>query len=291
MRFVILFLSLHAVVGNMWCQYEMPVGDDTLNVLSWNVYMRPRKIFWNNQIERSKLIVEKLLEEDLDIIVLQEVFDKKSKKIISQGLESKYPFSAGPGQQGLFRLSSGVMIFSKLRILQTLVKPYKKCKKADCFAKKSAVLATFTNGVNNFHVVATHMQAGGGSTFGDIIRRSQLKTIAKLSNKLPSNELQIFAGDFNTHRHKETYQEMLEILDAKDNDPCRELKCSSDPKNDFKKDKSKKGTLIDYILIKDNNAGEIVETEIMRYQKAQKTGMNDLSDHYAIKTKIMVKNK
>jgi endonuclease/exonuclease/phosphatase family metal-dependent hydrolase len=244
---------------------------DTLKIVSWNIYMRPRHIFKNWQEPRAKAIVEVFSDDvDADIIVFQEAFDKLAKRIIRKGLQSKYPYEYGPGKRGIIRQNSGVWILSKYPIVNKFMAEYKACKYEDCLAKKSALFA--------------EIEKNGKR------RADQFKAIADLRDAFYKQGVpQIITGDLNTATiNKKAYPNMLEILDAEDGIPESEVKVTSnDMDNDIYKktgyENQGKTKLIDFILLRKNETtAEISERKVMRFRKRLKNGKYDLSDHYAV---------
>ena len=94
---------------------QVPTDNSKLSILTWNLYMRPRMVFKNGQIERAHAIVEQLKDQNYDVIVFQETFDNKARNIIWNGLKEKFPYQSGdPKRKHFYRLSTGVFIISKL---------------------------------------------------------------------------------------------------------------------------------------------------------------------------------
>src|ERR1700722_7760488 len=70
-------------------------NNNSLKILSWNIFMLPRFIMRTGQLKRAHEIVNVLKDEDADIIVFQEAFDKSAREIIRKGLASYFPFESG----------------------------------------------------------------------------------------------------------------------------------------------------------------------------------------------------
>src|ERR1700722_10728049 len=68
---------------------------NSLKILSWNIFMLPRFIMRTGQLKRAHEIVNVLKEEDADIIIFQEAFDRNAREIIRRGLSSYFPFESG----------------------------------------------------------------------------------------------------------------------------------------------------------------------------------------------------
>ncbi|CAF1261026.1 unnamed protein product, partial [Didymodactylos carnosus] len=65
-----------------------------VNILSYNIYMRPIQLFLNDQLIRAKLIPSYVRE--YDIIIFQEAFDGKARQLIDNNLASSHPYRTKP---------------------------------------------------------------------------------------------------------------------------------------------------------------------------------------------------
>jgi len=159
--------------------------------------MRPRVIFWNNQKQRAEYIVKRIVEEELDVVVFQEVFGRKIVKYMRKPLKEAFPYQYGPGKIGFFKFNSGVMVVSKYPIVESMIKRYDTCKGIDCRARKSAVFTTIVKEKKQFQIVGTHLQASNGY-FYSLVRTNQMKVIARFSSIYRKERIfQIYMGDFN----------------------------------------------------------------------------------------------
>ena len=64
-------------------------AQDTLKLLTWNVQMLPSIAKAGGKADRAKAIVNQLNDRDYDVLVFQELFHKRSRRIISNGLAKK----------------------------------------------------------------------------------------------------------------------------------------------------------------------------------------------------------
>ena len=64
---------------------------DSLRILTWNVQMLPLVINNNGKAKRAKVIVEELKKHNYDVIIFQEVFKHRSRRIIRNGLLAQFP--------------------------------------------------------------------------------------------------------------------------------------------------------------------------------------------------------
>src|SRR5687767_1962440 len=67
-------------------QDTIPPGE--LRVLAWNIQMLPRFLvrLSRGPIRRAKLIPQKLIDDQVDIIVFQEAFDARARRILTRRL-------------------------------------------------------------------------------------------------------------------------------------------------------------------------------------------------------------
>ena len=255
------------------------LSGDTLKVLTWNIYMLPLRVYHKSEKrDRACDIVKVLRQTDYDIVVFQEAFHSGARGIISNGLKAKFPYQYGPLNHGgiSFRFNGGVYILSKipLKLLKQIA--YKARTDYDKYARKGAVLLEGYLDGKTFQLAGTHIQAGPVPD----IKFSQMK---QLRNELldpfrKEGVVQIVGGDFNTNSHEpEQYQQMISILGAEDGKLTGEKRFSK-----------ASGTEIDYILIKDNNAGSrVVKRNVVIFNPLN-PALKELSDHYAIEAVIVL---
>ena len=99
-----------------------------LSVLTWNVYLLPWIVPWKGQCKRARAIVDVVADLEYDVIVIQEAFHNRARKILIEGLLPTYPFQIEPGKGRFLKFNSGVFIISKIP-LQLIDKiKYKECK-------------------------------------------------------------------------------------------------------------------------------------------------------------------
>ena len=262
--------------------------ENTLSVLSWNIYMLPWIVPWKGQCKRARAIVDVIAELDYDVIVIQEAFHKRARKILIEGLQQYYPYQIEPGKGRFLKFNSGVFIISKIP-LQLIDKiKYKECKLffQDCRANKGATMVELEKDNQKFQLIATHVQAERGEKF-DNIRESQFKEITDrfiIPNKKENIPI-LVTGDLNTRLSTEKqYTNMLEILNANDGKLIGDFTYTyGGVLNDMTGKTVGKGKVLDYILI-DANGTNIKpgERKVWIFQKEWKKGRKDLSDHYAV---------
>lgn len=173
--------------------------------MSWNVFLRPG-ILKDKQLDRVDSIASSLLEMDADVIALQEVFHRKSRKRLIKALSQSYPYHTEMGKKSFWGVPSGNCIFSKDSIFAEHFIYYRRAMKADKMAKKGAIAVEIEHLGKSFCVYGTHLQAGGGLE-GAHIRASQIDQLATMSDQ-NKNSTAIFAGDFNI-KYKDTLYEYI----------------------------------------------------------------------------------
>ena len=265
-----------------------------LNILTWNLYMRPRAVFHDGQVKRAPEIVKQLIDKDYDVIVFQEAFDNKARNLLWKGLKEKYPYQSGsPKHKYFFKVSTGVFIVSKLplKVIDDIY--FSECGGSDCFAVKGAVLVSLVKNNHKVQIIGTHLQAANGKKkTGREIRESQYREI-KQQLMDPYKEPgipQFFVGDMNTKQdNKEAYEHLLSTMEVEDGALSGENQYSSGGNiNDFK-DHDAKPHLIDYILCKKNGAKVHFAQRCVKIFKCDWSKEHkDLSDHYAVQANIIL---
>lgn len=266
---------------------------NTYKILSWNIQMLPRILLpvKKSPALRAKLIAEKIKADDIDIVVFQEAFDKKSRRILKRNLKHDYPYHAGPYSKNPlpFFTNSGNKIYSKYPIKKIWKKPYKWKEKQghDKFARKGCLMVELElPDKKHIQVLGTHLQAGGSIE----VRHSQYKQIRNFIDRYQKNYVpQIICGDFNTQKSDDlNYKIMLNTMDVEDGALSGELCCTSDGLlNDMKKYDPYNRKLIDFIFYKGNGVQpKSMDREIKQIEQRWSSKHKDLSDHYAILSTI-----
>lgn len=285
MRFI-LIISFICCFQHFYSQHK-----DTLNIITWNIYMRPRQIFHNDQLERANEIVKAVLSDSIDVIVFQEIFDRKARKIITKGISTKYKYSIGPGKGAFLKLNSGVMIFSKYPIEEKSIVYYNECENSDCLAKKAAVFASIKLNENKkINIVGTHLQAIKGNIYTKI-RSKQIDIINTLVTRIKEKQLPIiFTGDFNISKGDQLFQKLINTFKSDEHTLTSDRKYSADKDNEYRIDeKNKDGELIDHIFLnKNGNQVSLEKYEVVKKTYLKKKHHNDLSDHYLVRARIIL---
>jgi endonuclease/exonuclease/phosphatase family metal-dependent hydrolase len=269
-----------------------------IKILSWNIFMLPGPFIKTNQKERAHHIAEEMLKNDADIIVFQEAFHKRGRKIIHNKLKELYPHNSGKlkKKNPLKYTNSGIFIVSKHPLEKLKTRFYSRCKTSDCLASKAGVLVEADVEGDKIQIVGTHLQAWDEED-KQIIRESQYKEIKdKLLEPFKRSGIaQFIVGDFNTERkERRRYKKMLEDLEAEDGDLCNDEEATCGSKNNYfwKNNDSETPKILDYILFRKNDSKVEVKDRFVKIFKSdwKKNGSEiDLSDHYAVEAIITIK--
>lgn len=272
---------------------SQPAGGEKIKILSWNIYMLPGVLGSGNNA-RAQAIGELLSSRDYDVIVFQEAFDPRARKIISQLLSDRYPYQAGPANQKMLsvKINSGIWIFSRhpIRDAQSIV--FASRRGIDAMSRKGALLCELDVNNNRVQIVGTHLQNSGGS----LVKQKQcVEIFTHLLRKFQKPGVpQIVCGDFNINRHVtgDDYQSMLRALDVVDSNPGSETLYSYDRlNNDLHAEAGFSQDLIDYILIRNNfSFSQSTPGKIRVFQKQWNEFHKDLSDHYSLETEVTLRN-
>lgn len=274
-------------------------ADDT-RILTWNVFLRPRHIFWTDgQIKRAKLIAEVLANSNQDVIVLQEAFDKGSVRLMKKQLDSIYPYQILPSKKRSYQLTNGLWLLSKYPIIKRDSIYFCRAGHADKTADKGAVFARISKQGHEFDVIGTHTQAYNKLSYRNI----RLEQYSEIKEKLIDRHAltgvpQYVIGDLNTDK-KDTpyYRLMLDSLDARDgfvrlpesskvsSEHAQTWGCSM---NELVPKKYRGQTqLLDYILVRANGSDIKGLDRILAVYRAQVGNDTvNLSDHYGIEVHI-----
>lgn len=270
-----------------------PSPAEKIKVLSWNIYMLPGLVGYGKG-PRAEAIGQLLAASDYDVIVFQEAFQQKARNTISRLLQRAYPFQVGPANRKLFSLktNSGIWIFSRYPIQQTHSIIFKTRHGIDAMSRKGALLAELKVHNNPVQIIGTHLQNAGGTWR----RQSQcVELYHRLLRKFQRLGVpQIVCGDFNINRHgsPEDYRLMLQTLNASDGDSTERKLYSYDRlNNDLNVESGTQQDLIDYILIRSNQAQvSCGERKTRTFQQRWHVHHQDLSDHYSVETEIYFQN-
>ncbi|MEM6989689.1 MAG: sphingomyelin phosphodiesterase [Myxococcota bacterium] len=290
-----------------------------LNVLSYNIYMRPTSIFLNGQSERMKQMPQQL--RGYDVVVFQEMFDDDLRAVLKAAMRKEgyrhasaplgsdgslpIPINGGPAPLDVLQ-DGGVIIFSRHPIVAQGQMNYSDCTSDDCLSAKGAVWVKINKrvgGKNNFfNVVGTHLDATSPSA--RFLQLKELKKFVDRQSAIKSSDPLIYAGDMNINMWERTaggstktsrhFRDMLGILNA-------EYFTGSQIRGHLRKDITHDGPVndlssgtkdyFDYVLVSKGHrrvmSSSFAEVRVPRAfhewrDVATDKARWDLSDHYAV---------
>jgi endonuclease/exonuclease/phosphatase family metal-dependent hydrolase len=286
-------------------EYPLPEGAGTqmsyewnkahLNVLSYNVYMRPTSLFKNGQMIRAKKIPDQLL--GYDVIVLQEAFDDDVRAELLKGFTKKgyKHHSKILGKDSGAAQDGGVIVVSKWPIVKQAQRVFGNlCSGDDCLADKGVLYVKINKAIkpgdkNYFHVFGTHLNNGNFK-----IQVSQLEIIKNFINTraIPKQEPVLIAGDMNIDLYDTAqFGKMLKTLDAGYFASGRRRGHSHTSDKSINDLGGGAPKYLDYVLYSKAHAvptpASFAEVRIPRSHSSWKelpheSGMYDLSDHFAV---------
>lgn len=206
---------------------------DSLKITTHNVYFLPTAIYPNwGQSQRADLISKADYIQNQDVVILNELFDKKASKRLLTRLHSQYPYQTpivGKGTEGwqntsgtyrkIKKVSGGVGIVSKWPIVQQEQHIYKKGCGADMAGNKGFAYIKINKNGKYHHIIGTHLQAEDPTCFkgkDKDIRQSQMSEIKQFikDKNIPKNEPVYIGGDLNVIKDSDEYQQMANNLNV-----------------------------------------------------------------------------
>lgn len=266
-----------------------PILDDELRILSWNIKMLPRLVLRvrYGPIKRSRLIPEQIIADKADIIVFQEAFDVRCRRILKRRLKKEYPYHYGPANNPFFslRTNSGVMIFSKIPLEKLGQIRYSTCDGADCFAKKGVLMVEGTWKGVPFQLAGSHLEAGGTNDM-KITQYQEMEGILAKFRK--EGVPQIIVGDFNTSIVDTVlYPILTKTIGVEPHGPFTGTQkyTSDETINDMNDGIKQK--IIDYAFYRGNGFKPYSITRHVRvYRHRWSPKYRDLSDHFAVLMRV-----
>ncbi len=253
---------------------------DTLNVLSWNTFLRPA-ILSDDQMSRVDDVAAFLDSTAYEVLVLQEVFHRKARKKLINTLKGTYPNYTKRGRNSILGVSSGVLIFSKYPIKNVATLSFKKSKGSDSMAKKGVVKAVLEVEGRAIEIFGTHLQAGAGMKREEI-RISQIEQLSEFLSESSDTVIQIVAGDFNINEKVSMYDTLVATLevDAPELDSRQKFTANFADQQLFETSGSPKW--IDFIFLRRHDALRMEKAEIHEPRRQTEAGFSRISDHNPI---------
>lgn len=280
------------------------VAQDSLRLLTWNIQMLPSLVKRNGKAKRAKAIVEQLQKQSYDVVVFEELFKKRSRRIITKGLSNNFRYHTAVLNKKSIALKTngGVMIFSKHPIDSVHQIRYKERTGFDRLSRKGALLAELNFNGKSVQVIGTHLQAFGPAD----IMHSQYQQLHDelLKPHTKAGVPQFICGDFNTIKNIASilpagvtqdqvdrlprFQYLLKTLDAFDGNLEGSQQFTMDrPFNDLCKTRKDFRLLLDYVLIRNLSELQLtVSRRVKIMRQAWHKQHQDLSDHFGVEAII-----
>ena len=278
-RFLTLgFVCILSITGYTQNQYQ-----SSLNLMCWNVQLLPdffsafSKHLQKMQKERCPDICKYLYTSDVDLILLQEVFDNQLKRKIRDQLAVRYPYVVMPKSKIPFlKTSNGLMILSKypVNLIDNIY--FKKASGVDAQASKGVQLFSVEVNGLDWYIANTHLQAGDQEVRDhQYLQIKEEIIVPHVREHIPF----LFGGDFNTSRGTISFSNMMSLIQLNNSDLVNERPYTSDEMN-FWNNSGK--SEIDYIFHKLPSGFEVQEYKIERPKANINHQLIDLSDHYPV---------
>jgi len=250
--------------------------------------MLPYLSLFNRNGDRARVIADKLHCSDYHIIVFQEAFSYKCRKILAKRLAKEFPYQYGPANKCLipFRTNSGLWVVSKIPLTRMDMIRFSVNKGYDIIARKGAMLFQGDFQGAKFQLLTTHLQADNEHH----VREKQCHEIKyHLLNQYYDPEIpQLICGDFNIDMHdRVNYQRMLHTLEAKNGVISGDVQFTYDEiENTLARSILGKKRVLDYILVRNGQWIEHIERKIQTFYTSIGQKPSNLSDHYAMEAHI-----
>ncbi|KAF8930553.1 hypothetical protein BGZ58_008174 [Dissophora ornata] len=216
------FVSLAAAAAAFVPSFTAAAFNGTISVLTNNVYFMSETLYPNwGQRTRAQLIANSDYVKNHDVIVIEECWDSDPYPYQTPTVgQTKNGWDSTSGSYSSTSVENGgVVILSKWPITQKQQFIYKNACGADWFANKGFAYVVLDYQGTNIHVFGTHLQSDDSACSSGQAARYRGDAIDSWrsfidSRNIPTNELVIMAGDFNTLRDTPEFSSMLTRLDA-----------------------------------------------------------------------------
>lgn len=272
----------------------LPLLAQEIKVLTWNTFLIPPPWNTSRQSERVRQMVEKLPSFSHDLMLFQETFFDKKRKLMIQALEKSHPHIAVPlkGRKLNQIQDSGLFIASKfpLEILEQVI--FSDCVHSDCLSSKSAILVEMTISQDKkIQVINTHLQAWNDPKAVEV-RKKQLQQIKNMMAKHEKQGVaQFLIGDLNIDgKLKTEYTDALTLMNMKSialEGPLLATNgfstegCFKNPGGDAQ------GEWLDHMWLKANGSNAEIHTkQVLPIKGFIRSKECPLSDHYAVEAMI-----
>ena len=285
---IILLLNLNLKGQNVTIK---KVENDTIKIVSWNIKMVPKalglltKSARKKQKDRAPRIIQYLNNSNFDIVILQELFDQSISKKFSQDLSINYPYILSPVKEGFtVKMNSGVMILSRYPYELMAHEIFNVSKKTDNLAQKACSLIKININGKKILVGGTHLDSRNEESR---LLQSKL-TKEKIITPFINDTVPMFlAGDFNVNNPSNSYDSLARLFDLENYQLNDDRPYTFDEFNSWNEKGYK--SWIDFIFYQKTKKVEVVDQYILRPVMTYKKTKMDLSDHYQIVLKAVIR--
>jgi endonuclease/exonuclease/phosphatase family metal-dependent hydrolase len=265
--------------------------NDTIKIVSWNIKMVPKSLALftkdarKKQKDRAPRIIQYLKNSNFDIVILQELFDQSISKKFCKDLSINYPYILSPIKEGFtIKMSSGVMILSKYPYELIAHEIFNVSKKTDNSAQKSCTLIKVVINGKKILLGGTHLDSRNEES--RILQSKLIKEriIAPFINDTISMFL---AGDFNVNKTSASYDSLSRLFDLENYHLKDDRPYTFDEFNSWNEKGYK--AWVDFIFYQKTKKIEVLDQYILRPVMTYKKNKMDLSDHYQIVLKAVIR--
>ena len=279
------------------CPFFLPpielkaMENDTIKIVSWNIKMVPKvlglltKSARKKQKERTPRIIQYLNNSNFDVVILQELFDQSISKKFYQDLSINYPYILSPIKEGFtVKMTSGVMILSKYPYELMAHEIFNVSKKTDNLAQKACSLIKININGKKILIGGTHLDSRNEESRLLQSKLTKEKIIAPFINDTVPMFL---AGDFNVNNPSHSYDSLARLFNLENYQLNDDRPYTFDEFNSWNEKGYK--SWIDFIFYQKTKKVEVVDQYILRPVMTYKKTKMDLSDHYQIVLKAVIR--
>jgi endonuclease/exonuclease/phosphatase family metal-dependent hydrolase len=263
-----------------------------LTLLTWNIQMLPTawdfasESLQKKQALRAPWIIEYLKGQDYDIVVLQEVIDRKISDQLKEGLKPRYRhIVAADAKLGVAGCSGGILFASRIPLKYVAHVVYKNITGIDKLAEKGCLLVEAEHEGVRFQIAGTHLQAGN-----DAVRDKEFAEIRDgilLPYQLDGVP-QLLVGDMNVATAEDSFRALLDTTQMRDFPLDDRHPYTVDGKNSWNQP-NKRPKHIDHVLLNSRGtASTIVRQTIQRARREHEGRTIDYADHYGVVADILI---
>jgi len=154
-----------------------PTTRDIITLCTFNVALLPHFVCMYNgvrpSLDRVHEVLHAILKRNDDIVCIQECFHTGAARILIRGLSAQYPYIVYNAGANWKKLSSGLMIASKLPLSRPQYWPHERSIATDTFSMKGVLCATVQTHRGPIAIINTHLNAPWGEDWHGV-HRAQL---------------------------------------------------------------------------------------------------------------------